>query len=128
MINHLPEPHRPTAPTGPGTGEPPRGCMIATWHLNGTVRVAIDGEIDLAVHERLRDVLTTALDARPAVELVVDLTATTFLDASGIGILLQAQHEARRTGRRLRITNPQHPAVRQVLQITGTLQQLADLR
>jgi anti-anti-sigma factor len=93
--------------------------VIATGHLNGTIRVAVVGEIDIAVHDRLRAALAAALCGGPA-ELVVDLAATTFLDAGGISVLLHAQHEARRAGRHLRITNPQHPTVRQVLDITET--------
>jgi anti-anti-sigma factor len=81
--------------------------VIATGHLNGTVRVAVVGEIDIAVHDRLRAALAAALCAGPA-EVVVDLAATTFLDAGGISVLLHAQHDARRAGRHLRITNPQH--------------------
>ena len=100
--------------------------MIATGHLNNTVRVAVVGEIDIAVHDQLRDALAAALRASPTAELVVDLAATTFQDAGSIAVLLHAQHQARRAGRHLRITNPQHPTVRQVLDITGTLRVLTE--
>jgi anti-anti-sigma factor len=120
------EPHRQVPPVGrPATGQSAPSCVIATGHLNGTVRVGVVGEIDIAVHDRLRAALAAALCAGPA-EVVVDLATTTFLDAGGISVLLHAQHEARRAGRHLRITNPQHPTVRQVLDITGTLGVLAE--
>jgi anti-anti-sigma regulatory factor len=105
MTKKEPKPRRQGPPVGrPATGQSAPSCVIATSHLNGTVRVAVVGEIDIAVHDRLRDLATT-----------------TFLDAGGISIFLHAQHEARRAGRHLRITNPQHPTVRQVLDITATL-------
>jgi anti-anti-sigma factor len=78
------------------------------------------------VHDQLRDALTVALRASPTAELVVDLAATTFLEARGVGVLVHAQHQARRAGRHLRITNPQHPTVRRVLDLTGTLRVLTE--
>lgn len=128
MTTREPEPRRQPSPADrPDTAHsaPPR--VIATGRLNGTVRVAVVGDIDIAVHDQLRDALTAALCPGPA-ELVVDLTATRFLDAGAIAVLVQAQHEARRAGRHLRITNPQHPTVRQVLDITGTLHVLTEPR
>jgi anti-anti-sigma factor len=125
MTKKEPEPRRQVPPAGrPDTGQSAPSCVIATSHRNGTVRVAVLGEIDIAVHDRLRAALAAALAAASCAgptELVVDLAATTFLDAGGISVLLHAQHEARRAGRHLRITNPQHPTVRQALDITGTL-------
>lgn len=78
------------------------------------------------MHDQLRDALTVALRASPTAELVVDLAATTFLEARGVGVLVHAQHQARRAGRHLRITNPQHPTVRRVLDLTGTLRVLTE--
>jgi anti-anti-sigma factor len=101
----------------PDTGQSAAQCVIATGHLDGTVRVAVVGEIDIAVHDRLR-ALADALSAGPA--------AATFLDVGGIGVLLRAWHEARRAGRRLRIANPQHRTVRRVLDITGALHVLTE--
>jgi anti-anti-sigma factor len=127
MTKKEPAPRRRGTPTdGRDAGQSAPPCAIATGHLNGTVRVAVVGEIDIVVRDQLRDALAAALCARPAVELVVDLAATTFLDAGGIGVLVRAQHEARRAGRLLRITNPQHPTVRRVLDVTGTLRVLTE--
>ncbi|GAA1387875.1 MULTISPECIES: STAS domain-containing protein [Catellatospora] len=53
----------------------------------GCLHVA--GEIDLAVHERLRAALHRVLAMRPR-RLVVDLAQVTFLDAGGVGVLVQA--------------------------------------
>jgi anti-anti-sigma factor len=128
MTTKVPEPRRQVPPASrPDTGKSAPSCVIATGHLNGAVRIAVVGEIDIAVHERLRAALAAALCAGPA-ELVVDLAATTLLDAGGIGVLLHAQHQARRRARHLRITNPQHPTVRRVLDITGTLCVLTEPR
>jgi anti-anti-sigma factor len=128
MTKNVLEPRRQVPPAdGPDNSEPAPPCVITTGHLNNTVRVAVVGEIDIAVHDQLRDALIDALHTGPA-ELVVDLAATTFLDAGGITVLLHARHEARRAGRHLRITNAQHPTVRQVLDITATLGVLTEPR
>jgi anti-anti-sigma factor len=49
------------------------------------------GELDLAVKEELRAALAGArLDGRP---LVLDLTDVTFLDSSGLAVLLEANRD-----------------------------------
>ena len=71
--------------------------------------VAVEGDVDLASAPALR----AALDDR-AVE-VVDLAAVTFIDAVGLGVLLQA-HRARAGGMTLRAPSP---CVRRLLQLAG---------
>jgi anti-anti-sigma factor len=91
---------------------------------SGAVRVAAAGELDLAVWDELHDALMTTLRSGSTVELVVDLAAATFLDAGTVAVLLRARDAARRIGTPLRVVNPRHPMVRQVLELTGTLHEL----
>jgi anti-anti-sigma factor len=86
----------------------------------GTARVAVAGEIDLSTADLLRARLLTVLSALRPQRLEVDLAAVTFLDCSGITVLVVAGNIAARTGCQLRITNPQ-PIVRRVLDLTGLL-------
>ena len=89
----------------------------------GTARLAVAGEIDLSnsdlLHVRLLNVLSTLHPHH----IEVDLAEVTFLDCSGLTVLVALSQAAARTGCRLRITNPQ-PIVRRVLDLTGLLDAL----
>ncbi len=51
--------------------------------------LTVAGDIDLATSPRLREAVTAALVAEPAV-LVLDLSAVTFLASTGLSVLLDA--------------------------------------
>jgi anti-sigma B factor antagonist len=55
----------------------------------GTRIVAVRGEIDLFSAPEFKEALRRAIDARPR-RLVLDLTATTFVDSSSLGVLIGA--------------------------------------
>lgn len=76
------------------------------------VRVA--GELDLVTAPLLRDVLQSA-DADPAREVVVELSAVTFMDCSGLAPLLEARAKL---GERLRLSGLPR-AVSQLLHLVG---------
>jgi anti-anti-sigma factor len=86
----------------------------------GTARVAVTGEIDLSTAGVLRTKLLNVLSALHPHRIEVDLAGVTFLDCSGVTVLIVAGNAAARTGCQLRITNPQ-PIVRRVLDLTGLL-------
>ena len=85
-------------------------------HLDGCAVVVATGEIDLCTSPRLRDTLAGATDS--ADRVVVDMTAVTFLDSTGIGVLMGAlrQHHHRQRGT-LCLVGPSG-TVRRVLEIT----------
>jgi anti-anti-sigma factor len=62
---------------------------------NGATVVAIAGELDLSTIPRMETPLLEQLRQRPAV--VVDLSRLTFIDSSGIGVLIQAYRGANGT-------------------------------
>lgn len=86
----------------------------------GTVRVAVVGEIDLSNSDTLRVRLRNVLSAPHLHHIEIDLAGVTFLDCSGITLLVVLARAAARTGCRLQITDPQ-PVVRRVLDLTGLL-------
>ena len=101
------------------------GCedVIATWSVeqlaDGTSRVIVTGEVDLAVEEPFVaevDSVAAARDGGGAV--VLDLGGVTFLDSSGVRALIRLRQ---RHGERLRLGELSAP-VRRVLEITGLLQ------
>jgi anti-anti-sigma factor len=79
------------------------------------ISVTISGEIDIATSRAMGDAL--AADPGPA-HLEVDMSAVTFMDASGIGVLLAARQRAVDGGGSLTLRAPSW-AVRRVTGILG---------
>jgi anti-sigma B factor antagonist len=87
-----------------------------TW-AGQTAVVTATGEIDLTNAEGLRDALLSALNAG-ARGLVVDMTATTFLDSAGVTALVRASRRAAATEATVRLVVTA-PAVLRVLNLVG---------
>jgi anti-sigma B factor antagonist len=81
----------------------------------GVAIVAVAGEVDLATVSELRSALNRVI-APPRQEVVVDLAAVEFIDASGIGALVGAAAAAARAGVRFRLKAPS-PPVERVLEL-----------
>lgn len=67
--------------------------------LSGCVVVRVSGELDLLTSPRLRDAVDVAAGFSP--HIVVDLSALTMLDSTGLAVLVYAQSMASRRGSRL---------------------------
>jgi anti-anti-sigma factor len=80
-------------------------------------RLVLSGEIDLSAHSVLRDTFSQEL-AGPADELIVDLSAVTFLDSTGINALLNGHREAEAAGKRFVIV-PGPEQVMHTLKVSG---------
>jgi anti-sigma B factor antagonist len=91
--------------------------------VDGAVRLAIAGEVDIATAGQLRRAILTALTDVRTEELTVDLDQVTFLDSSGIQALLRGHAIAAERGITCRVTNP-CAIVRRVMEITGVLDML----
>ncbi len=89
---------------------------LTTLDEPGQVRVTLEGECDLAVSDRLTEVLLDAVRRSPVV--VVDLAGLDFLDSSGMHGLVTAHRAARERGGRLEAVNPTGN-VALVLDLTG---------
>ena len=75
------------------------------------------GELDAYSAPQLRKVLDEVLDGSiPCV--VVDLSATSFIDSTGLGVLVGAARRAKTQGAEVILDSPSH-SVHRVLQITG---------
>lgn len=84
---------------------------------SGEVVVAIVGDLDLAGAPAMLDALARAMDDGPAV-VVVDLSEVTFLDASGLSVLVMTSTRLRGRGARLAL-RAAPPRVRWLLELTG---------
>ena len=81
-------------------------------------RIAASGEIDIASAPGLRHRLELAIEANPGGPVEVDFGAVTFVDSSGLGVLVAAQRRARVTGGDVSVTSlPAH--LRTVFELTG---------
>ncbi len=98
---------------------PPGPLAISCVVDNGTVSIALEGELDLAnapqLEERLADV-----EGREPTRVVVDLGRLAFIDSTGLRVLLQAHARARQSGRELTL-RPGDATVQRVFEITGAL-------
>lgn len=109
------------------------GLRVATEPDAAALRVTVAGEIDIATADQLREAvqaalaqLTTQEPARgvggahttPPRTVYVDLDAVSFLDAVGVGVLVECAHAARQAGGQLSVRNPRGIVAR-VLAVTG---------
>lgn len=79
--------------------------------------VAVQGDIDLVS----RSVLQTALDELgPTTHVILDCARTSFIDSSGINLLIEESHRRELSGGSLRLRNSEFP-VRQVVELTGLI-------
>ena len=67
----------------------------------GEITVAVNGEVDLLGHGLLRECLAAALE--DASTVTVDLSGTTFMDSTGLNVLIGASRRAAEIGGHLRI-------------------------
>jgi len=77
--------------------------------------VALAGELDLSTIPRMEPALLEQIRQRTAV--LVDLTGLSFIDSSGIGVLIQAFRES--NGNPMHVVVGPGSQVEQVFQITG---------
>jgi anti-anti-sigma factor len=75
--------------------------------------VVLRGDFDQTNHEELRSAL---LDARAGANLTVDLGKVTFIDWTGIALILSAANDVRERGGRAVLANSS-PSVRRVLRV-----------
>jgi anti-anti-sigma factor len=83
--------------------------------MDGCTVVFAVGEIDLATSPILREALVEALESRR--HLVVDLSAVSFLDSTGLGVLIRTQKQIAATHQSMSLVGPTG-MVAKVLRIT----------
>ncbi len=104
-----------------GQSNEPNGPSVPVLELvtqparNG-VQVVARGEIDLSNAQQVRAALVAA-EASNASWIVLDLSAVTFIDSTGLRMLLEAQARSRADSNRLRIVPS--PFLDSLLEISG---------
>jgi len=80
--------------------------------------IAVGGELDLATARELEQEIEAA-EQSDARQIVVDMTALTFIDSTGVALLVHAIKHSQQNGDRLRIRRCDAVGVRRVLEMTG---------
>lgn len=81
-------------------------------------RLALTGELDLTGAEPVEEAVEAALSSGSS-EILLDLTATTFIDSAGVGALLSAQRRTDSGGARFRLISPPGSEGRLVIDLAG---------
>ena len=75
---------------------------VDTEDREGLVQVSLRGELDLSTVEKVEDELRR-VEERAGKLLILDLSGLTFLDSTGLRLMVTADQRARKAGRRLAI-------------------------
>jgi anti-anti-sigma factor len=90
---------------------------VDTTTRPGALRLSVQGQLDLTAERAFNEALTQA--ARFGRRVEIDLGKVDFIDGSGLSMLIDAEHRARRSGRQLTIVDASR-SVHRLIQITGT--------
>lgn len=102
-----------------GVTPKPGSLDISSEVLEGTTRVRLQGELDLASAHAMEERLAAIEEQRPA-RIVIDLSGLAFIDSSGLRVLLLADSRARESGFEL-VLAPGPEPVQRVFEMTGAL-------
>jgi anti-sigma B factor antagonist len=89
-------------------------------HADGGVTVELVGEIDLACVPQLRQSLDAAIDTSPG-DVNIELSEVSFLDSTGLTVLIAAHDRLATTQRRLTVLNPSRTVCR-VFEFSGLIE------
>jgi len=95
---------------------------LRTYQLEENSVVEVVGDIELSNALQLRTDLRSACE-QEACRVIVDMSQVTFIDSTGIGVLVGALKRTREQNGWFALVCPQ-PRVRRVFEITGLLQAL----
>jgi anti-sigma B factor antagonist len=90
--------------------------QVDVAQMDGTIVLSLAGELDISGAVALREEFFAALASD--VEVVCNLEHLTYLDSTGISLLISVQKRLQATGRELILVAPTD-RVRKVLEITG---------
>jgi anti-sigma B factor antagonist len=86
----------------------------------------MSGELDIATAEQAYAYISEVIDGRQT-PVSMDLSALTFCDASGLGVLARIARHARQAGRQLRLVSVR-PSLLKIMRITGLDRAFPELR
>ena len=94
-------------------------CNIETYLLGSELRIEISGEIDHHSARSVRAKIDESLYYYRAARVALDLSKVSFMDSSGLGLILGRFTLAKELGGELRIIDPSE-GVMKILELAGT--------
>ncbi|AQS58543.1 anti-sigma F factor antagonist [Desulforamulus ferrireducens] len=91
-----------------------------------TLVVRLGGDMDIGVADKLRITLDKALTEKKIKHLVLNLARVTFIDSSGLGVILGRYKRLHQAGGKIILVGAQ-PQVRRILELSGLLQIIEEL-
>ena len=95
---------------------------LETREEEGTVRIAVGGELDLSSALTFDEEVRRAEERKPAT-IILDLRKLRFMDSTGLRLIMSAQSRARTRGRRLAIVLGSEP-VKRLFRLAGVSRRL----
>jgi anti-sigma B factor antagonist len=90
---------------------------LVTSRTDGAAVVMVIGELDLSTAPRLREMLVELADSG-TMDVTLDLAAMSFIDSTGVSVLVSGLKRQREMGGDLTLQSPRASAMK-VLEITG---------
>jgi anti-sigma B factor antagonist len=112
-------------PAGRHNAVSTQATIIRTRLESNVTVIAVSGELDLASADQLDKAIRDAEQSATG-WIVIDLEDLSFLDSTGLSVLLQARRRASENGDRLRFICSRHEQVTRLLSITDTTEFFAD--
>jgi anti-sigma B factor antagonist len=103
------------------------GLLVAHEHHQDVAVLGVHGEIDLGSAAAVREALLPVLEHETG-PVVVDLSEVTFMDSTGVHVLVDALRRLERQNRRLAIVCREGGQVHRVLALVGLLETLTVYR
>jgi len=93
-------------------------CHVECARVADAAHLVVIGELDLSCVKRFTEAVNGSIADRPA-DLVLDLRSLTFIDSTGLALLLKLDNLAREEGIRLHMVRSPIEIVRAVFEATG---------
>lgn len=91
---------------------------VATETDGDTVVVTVHGELDIASASMLRETFLDLIAREPRPDLTIDASGLTFVDSSGLAVLMMGARRWDEAGKRIALRDPSTTLVR-LLDLTG---------
>jgi stage II sporulation protein AA (anti-sigma F factor antagonist) len=91
---------------------------IVTMIKQGVLIIRLEGELDMHSADEFRSTADRALDASGAAKMLLSLKGVSFIDSSGLGVILGRYKRISMLGGTLLVANVQ-PQVEKILELAG---------
>lgn len=88
--------------------------------IGNTLVVRLQGELDMSVADTFRQGVDQLLEQNPGSDLCLDLSEVSFIDSSGLGVILGRYKKLSATRLKMSILSPQ-PQVKRILELSGVM-------